>query len=78
MLVVIAFDPINPSRQGQVEEVDDGIGRLMIRDGLARYANPYEAPPQAAPAATPGPGPVPPMIAVSRRRRAKEEPPHDG
>lgn len=59
MRVVIVHDPMNPGRNGSVEDIDDGLARLMIRDGLARQASTAElyARP-AAPAATPGPGPV--------------------
>ena len=56
MLVQIVHDPPNPGRNGAIEEVEDGVARLMIRDGLATLPPTYTYP--TAPAVTPEPGPV--------------------
>lgn len=58
MLVQIVHDPDMPARNGVVEDVDDGVARLMIRDGIAKIPEPYQHTYPTAPAVTPGPGPV--------------------
>jgi hypothetical protein len=79
--VVIAFDPHDPRRQGTVEDLDDDLARLMIREGRARPAPPPTPEPQGTEQA-PAPPPAEAAIRIHVRPRREtstdKEPGHVG
>lgn len=66
MRVVIVHDPNNPSRQETIEEIEDGLARIMINEGVARRVDPMTVAPEPGPDVSMSP------IIVSRRRRTSE------